>query len=289
MKRILLIIGVVFLVLTVSHDADAQFLKKLADKVSESVGGDKGINSADDASVNAQNGQISPSRNNKVLPEDYTLKLTGSGPDLYLAYQMNLEGKQSSEYQMDIKMKMVASPATGMGRSEMVMNIPMLGEMRMVTLTNAAEPLHITLLNERKKQYAVIDLSEMDDAASNESYTITKLGEEKLHGLSCIHSKAVNKDGHAFELWTTTEVPGYEKVVALYSKSQQMGSGDLWKEMQEAGVAGFMVKLKVDTEGGTSVMKLTEIKNIEAPESIFQIPAAYEEKGGGWVKKFLKR
>ncbi|HLR37238.1 MAG TPA: DUF4412 domain-containing protein, partial [Chitinophagaceae bacterium] len=217
------------------------------------------------------------------------LKFTGSGPDLYLEYRVNMEGKQSSEYQMDIHLKMVASPATGMGRSEMVMNMPVVGEMRMVTLTNATKPLHMTLLNERKKQYSVIDLSEIDDVESDESYTVTKLGEEKLHGLHCIHSKAVNEDGQAFELWTTTEVPGYEKMVDLYSKSQQMGSGDLWKKMQEAGVAGFMVKLKVDTKGGTSVMELTEMKNMEAPESLFQIPAGYEEKEGRWVKRFMRR
>src|SRR3546814_8883125 len=114
------------------------------------------------------------------------------------------------------------------------------------------------MLNERKKEYSVIDLNDINKRDDGEEYTVTRLGEENLHGMHCVRSKAVNEDGHTMEIWTTTEIPGYEDIAALYSKMQKMGSDYLWDELQQADAAGFMVKLEVQAEGGTSVMERSE-------------------------------
>lgn len=285
-KKHLFISGLLFGSLMVTEPSDAQIFKKLTDKVSKGISEMKTEDAPGEDAVNVE--RTSESDGYGSLEKPYVISLSGSGPDLYLEYKVTMEGAQSNEYQMDMHMKMLAAPSTGLGRSEMIMKIPVLGEMGMVTLTDAKDPMRIILLNERKRQYTVVDLSTIDQSASTEVYTVKRLGEVELHGLHCIHAKAINQEGHVFELWTTTEIPGYEKLVELYSKTQQTGSGDLWQKLQAAGAAGFMIKLKVTADGGTSVMELTKIENRDVPASLFKIPSGYEKKEGGWAKRYIK-
>jgi|GEM_PF-3479441 len=308
--KIVHLIGASLLLCCLSLSSQAQFLKKLGDKIERKVEQridrktdqaiDKSLDKAEEGTEKVVKDATSSEKNTgenqeqveqkkpAPLPENYQLAVTGSGPDIYLQYRMTVSAQQSSEYEVDMRMKMYASPGSGMGRSEMIMNMPMVGEMNMVMLTNAKDPLHIVVVNDRRKEYSILDLSEVKDIdPSSETFTVTKLGEENVHGLDCVHSRAVNQDGDSFELWTTKDVPGYEKMMALYSKSQRMGSDDLWKKLEEVGGAGFMVKMKVETKDGAYVMELTEINKAEVPESLFQIPSGYEEKQGGWVKRFM--
>lgn len=134
-----------------------------------------------------------------------------------------------------------------------------------------------------------MDLSQVEEADAKEQFTVTKLGEEKVHGLHAIHARAVTEDGQEFEVWTSREIPGYEEMLELYSKNQRMGSGNLWKELEKAGCAGFMVKLKVKTEGGTSIMELTKVEKTNVPKAMLRVPAGYKESNGAWAKRYLKR
>lgn len=215
------------------------------------------------------------------LPENFKLELKGSGPDLFMQYQVRVLGEAMEAHQMEMAMKLYSSPSKGRARGETVMNMPIVGEMRAVTLTDFDNPSQITIINDKRKEYSVIDVSDAEVPEPEEQFTITRLGEEDVYGLRCVHSKAVNDEGAAFEIWTTTEVPGYEDIVALYSKTQNMGSGNMWAELQKADAAGFMVKMQMSVETGTTIMELVQIEKTTVPESMLTVPAGYEKKAAG--------
>lgn len=287
--------------------AEAQILKKIGKKIEKSVerrverkvdqGIEKGLDKAEDETGNAVEGALASDKEGnksatkqsefKTLPDDYQIAITGSGPDLYMEYRMHVDGAQMNGQQMNMSMKMYTSPKTGKGRAETVMEIPMLGEMKMSVLTDMNNPQRAVMLNDKKQQYSVIDFSDSKLKDDKEIYTVNKLGTVNFRGLNCIHAEAINQDGERFEIWTTREIPGYQDIAALYSKAQRMGSDNMWQALQDADCAGFMVKLKVESDGATSIMELVEMQNTDVPASTFEIPDGYKEKKGSMFGGFM--
>ncbi len=307
MKNVMLLILCCALC-TFPHKSHAQVLKKIGKKIERSVerrverkvdqGIEKGLDKAEEGAGNAVEGAVASDKSTndnktakertiKSLPDDYQIKMSGSGPDLFMEYRMHVDGPDTEANQMNMSMKMYASPKTGNGRAETVMEIPMMGEMRMAVLTDMNNPEKVIMLNERKKQYSVMDLSDINKKQKkDEVYQVKKLGTVNFRGLNCIHSEATNQDGERFEIWTTTEIPGYQDMVDLYAKSQQMGTDNLWQAMQDAGSAGFMVKFQVEQKGTASILELVEIQKTSVPPSTFEIPDGYKESKGGWLGAF---
>lgn len=283
------------------YKADAQILKKIGKKIEQSVenrvdrkinqGIEKGLDKAEDGTEKAVADAVSSDKKSEAiaLPEDYQIEISGSGADVYVEYRMHVDNASSEDYQMNMLMKLYTSPQNGHGRAETVMNLPVVGEMKMSMITDMNNPLRVIMLNDRKKQYTVIDYSESTtEKLDDKTYTVKRLGTANVRGLDCIHAEAIGEDGERFEIWTTREIPGYEDMVGLYSKSQHMGSDGLWKAMQDAGCDGFMVKLKVDMDDAGSVMELVKMQRMNIPASTFTVPDGYEEKKGAWVDGFLK-
>lgn len=307
MKKIALLILIACGLCSFPGAAKAQILKKIGKKIEKSVerrverkvdqGIEKGLDKAEDETGNAVEGALAGSKDAdksvtkqsefKTLPDDYQIAITGSGPDLYMEYRMHVDGPQMNGQQMNMSMKMYTSPKTGKGRAETVMDIPMLGEMKMSVLTDMNNPLRSVMLNDKKQQYTVIDFSDSKLKDDKEIYTVNKLGTVNFRGLNCIHAEAINQDGERFEIWTTREIPGYEDIAALYSKAQRMGSDNMWKALQDADCAGFMVKLQVETDDATSIMELVEMQNTNVPASAFEIPDGYKEKKGSIFNGFM--
>ncbi len=275
MKRSLNIVGFLLFILALSSEVNAQLFKKLSDKVSGKIGN---VSTHERANTQEEVGS---------LPMDYRLAVTGSGPDIHLQYHMQMDTKTRTDYQMDITMEMYVSPGKG-GRSEINMEMPVIGPIRMATLSDFRHPDQVILLNERKKQYFILNFSDKKETVK-ENFKVTHMGQDILHGLSCIHGKATGPDGQTFEFWTTRDIPGYEALLEVYSKSGEMGSDQLWKSMKESGTAGLLVKLLVPNSRGNSTMELTRIERTTVPASLIEIPSDYKESNGGWVKRFQKQ
>lgn len=223
-------------------------------------------------------------------PEDYTLSITGSGNGTYMEYRMKVNGdQQSQKFSMNMNISTYAAPGKG-ARSESNIQIPMFGTMTMATIINYDQPNRVIVINERKKQYFIMDFSNDEVADDEVNFAVTNLGKETLFGLPCIHSKAITDDGITFELWTTRTLGNYEQMVELYSKSKNMGKGNLWQKMRSKDCDGIMVKMTYDTpKQGTAVMQLFEIERTTVSDEMLQVPAGYKESNSRWVKKYLKK
>src|SRR3546814_94279 len=178
-----------------SFQTEAQILKKLGDKIGRS------LEKSSEAEADADASTI-----RKRLPADFELDLTGSGPDMYMEYKVIMEGEGLEDNQMGMSMKMFTSPSQRAGRAETIMTMPMIGEIRMVTLTDFDNPLQMIMLNERKKEYSVIDLNDINKRDDGEEYTVTRLGEENLHGMHCVRSKAETEE-HTSEIQSLMRIP----------------------------------------------------------------------------------
>lgn len=289
--------------------SEAQILKRLGDKIERSVerridrktdqAVEKTLDKVEDGAEQAVNDSVKgndsvkssadggkPASITRTLPDNFRLDPTGSGPDLYMEYQVRVQGEAFEQNQMEMAMKMYTSTSKRGGRAEVIMNMPVIGQLRTVTLTDFDNPLQTIILNEQRKEYSVIDLEEVEESDEETQFEIIKLGEEKVHGLQCVHARAINKKGEAFEIWTTTEIPGYKDIAALYSKTQNMGSSHLWDALQKADAAGFVVKLEVAVEGGKTSMEMVHLEKTTVPESMLVVPADYKKKAGGWGNLF---
>lgn len=249
--------------LVFSVPSQAQFLKKLekkakekskerienkADKTTDKAPDEteKGVDkTAEEATSSAEEGSIENADMNsgtEPVPEDYKIGISGSGPDLYLEYQMNTGVAKQTEQAMDMKIKLYSSLRHKSGRSNFEVNLPMMGKMTSSSISNLDHPDRVIMLSDKKKTYSVI---KGDEAQKDESksFEIEKLSTELIHGLKSIHAKVTSQEGVSYEIWTSKELPGYEKVLAIYKQSGQMGNNRFWKKLADADADGYLVLL----------------------------------------------
>lgn len=170
----------------------------------------------------------------------------------------------------------------GEGRNEMRLNMPGAMSNKMISIGNAKQPRFTVMLYPDTKTFSlnVIDTSLIN--SNPETYTVTKIGNEKIQGYNCIHSKITSsfnsrflKSSSTFEVWTSNEVPGY----ALIKKLTMIENirPDMMDAIDKAGCGGFFVKM-VST-GKDYSMEMLLIKAVEKnlPASLFEIPSGYSE------------
>ncbi|MCO5247445.1 MAG: DUF4412 domain-containing protein [Chitinophagales bacterium] len=301
-----------FFAFFLGQQADAQFLKKLGNSVGKRLE-DKIINDATNTSERAvdkaekETGEavksdkksknedkykedetpfslddfINTSSSSSVsieeLKDDYTIQVTGSGSDLLITYQAQMSTAQNADFAMDMHIKMYVNPDIG-SRAETNMNIPFLGSVSTSTITLFDSLDEVILLNEKDKSYSIISAKDAEDKDFLKDYTVTVVGTEKLLGLNCTHVKVSNKkEKQSFEIWTSKDIPGYEKMNEIYGKNSQMGNDVMWQALKDKGADGFMVKLYFNTKDATSVMQLKDVQKTNVPNNLLEIPSDYKK------------
>src|SRR5699024_1916761 len=133
----------------------------------------------------------------------------------------------------------------GASRSEINIKVPMMGKMSMITLTHLDDPSHIVIVNEKKQTYSIMDADDSDDDLD---FTLEKIGTETLHGLKTVHLRIHVNGGETFDMWTSKDIPGYQKMIDVYRKSGRLGSNRMWKKMAENGSDGILVKMEASKQ-----------------------------------------
>ncbi len=168
----------------------------------------------------------------------------------------------------------------GYGRNEMRMNLPGAMSDEIITIGQATQPRYSISLDPVAKTYAlnVIDTSLIN--SDMDTYTVSKVGNEKVGGYNSIHSKVTSSmntkyfnSSTTFDVWTSTEVPGY----ALLEKYMTMQNlkPDMIETLKQAACEGFFVK--IESKGDDYSMEMLQIKAVSKnlPASLFEIPAGY--------------
>ncbi len=170
----------------------------------------------------------------------------------------------------------------GEGRSEMGINIPGALSSRFINLGRATNARYSLMLYPETKTYAlnIIDTSLIN--SNNETYEVTKLGNETIQGYNCTHVKLKStmgrgmfKSSSTMELWTSESVPGYsfiKKVMTNQNIQPQM-----LQALEKNNCGGYIVKMVSGDKDYSMEMQLIKAEPKTLPASLFKIPAGYKE------------
>ncbi len=151
------------------------------------------------------------------------------------------------------------------------------GGIQMTTLMKKDNPDIIYSLNEANKTYTERKKTEAKETTDNTTYTVKKIGEEKVNGYKCVHA-LVTQGKETHDVWNTKDFADYEKYAEAMSSNEKMGSNKRYKALKEAGCEGFPVKTVYKNEReGEMTMELVKMEKKNFSKSDFEIPADYKK------------
>jgi hypothetical protein len=150
---------------------------------------------------------------------------------------------------------------------------------RMVTLHKKAEPDLTYLLNVEQKTYAVLDAREAGKMAagtgSDETWSVKKLGGDKVAGLPCEKALVTSSRGREFELCSGS---GILAGSGLLEAMERRSHNSLLKALHDAGLKGFPLRWIQKVKEGTTTWEVVRAHRESVPASTFEIPAGYQKK-----------
>jgi len=167
-------------------------------------------------------------------------------------------------------------------RSEMkVLNAPM--PMDRTIIHNRSKPDTALMLDEGQKTFMEMDTKAAREAAKagpQPTYTVKKVGKDKVAGYGCDHVTVTSSRGESHDMWITKEL-GDSSMFAGMGGPRGAGAEDaLGKALKEAGVDGFPVKSVYGTGEQMMTMELVKVEKKAVPASAFEIPVGYTKQAG---------
>lgn len=156
------------------------------------------------------------------------------------------------------------------------------GGIQMVSLTKKDNPDVSYILNETNKTYREQKKGASKETTDNNTYTVKKIGEEKINGYKCIHA-VVTSGKETYDVWNTKDFPDYAKYAEAMNSNERMGSSKREQALKDAGCDGFPVKTihKGNEREGEMTMELVKMEKKSYSKSEFEIPAGYTKQEGG--------
>jgi len=154
---------------------------------------------------------------------------------------------------------------------------------RMQVLGHAGMPRYSVRVFPDSKTYI---FNIIDTAAINSGggmvYQVTKVGNERVLGYNCIHSRmtiypaGVKSGGTTEDIWTSVDVPGYADFRNL--ALNQNVTPKMMQALEQAGCGGSFVKAQMQSKIISMDMQLIAAERKNFPAAMFQIPPGYTQK-----------
>ncbi|MEO6963003.1 MAG: DUF4412 domain-containing protein [Puia sp.] len=218
---------------------------------------------------------------------------SGNGGSGYLYETVTTSTSSKGAVSRDTAKSYIAG--SGNGRSEMRINIPGAMSNQMIVIGHASDPKYSISLYPDSRTYSlnIIDSSLINSGRS--VYQVTKIGTENIQGYRCTHVKLTTTSGSGMfkstttmNLWTSTDIPGYE-VFKKLSGGRAAFHIDMMQALEKAGCAGYLVKMQ-DSEKDYSVnMVLVKAEKQSFPDNLFVIPPGYTKSSGNMISHMISR
>jgi hypothetical protein len=179
---------------------------------------------------------------------------------------------------IEMQMSHGASPAgtavTFLGDEGMVGEIQMASlPTKIKTLVRFDKPDTVYLIDDAQKTYTERNMPAV--VPNDETWTVKKLGSEKILGYATTHVQATSSKGMSMELWTTKELINSDVIARAMSRSSQL-PGNLFSALEKESAAGFMLRMvNKGKDGNTMRMEVVKIDKQALPKSMFSLPAGY--------------
>ena len=200
-----------------------------------------------------------------------------------LYYELTIT-THTTQMDMHNNTKIYLAPSGDM-RQETQTTLPMMGKIDMVTITTKNDPLHVMLINEKTKVYAIINVPPDTVKEDMGNASLINTGKVTVNGFPCTALDIIDK-GDTTKLWISEDVPGNNKSSNVLAKVMGLDpNGDFIKFIQEKGYKGSWVKFATSSNSKSPdavemVMELTKAKYADVPESLMKVPAGYTQTKG---------
>jgi hypothetical protein len=154
---------------------------------------------------------------------------------------------------------------------------------KMQVLGHASMPRYSVLVYPDSKTFVfnIIDTAAINSGGSM-VYQAVKVGNERVLGYNCIHSRltiypaGVKSGGTTEDIWTSVDVPGYADLKKL--ALNQSVTPKMMQTLEQAGCGGSFVKVEMQSKIVSMDMQLITAERKNFPASMFQIPPGYTQK-----------
>jgi Spy/CpxP family protein refolding chaperone len=144
--------------------------------------------------------------------------------------------------------------------------------MKMTTLVLRSKPGLAYMVNDARKTYSEVDTTNSPEASrtEEETYSVRKLGSERIAGFDCTHVLVKGNKGSEFEIWSTKDLGSGSDYWASQRSSRSRST--LAKALQEASADGWPVK-SVHRSGSemATTSELVKAERKAVPASLFDL------------------
>jgi hypothetical protein len=166
-----------------------------------------------------------------------------------------------------------AGRGAGAGRAPKHMKMTMIGKV--------SDPDKLVMINDENKPYSVWDLKKMRGQAAApapDTYTVRKLGNDKVAGVSCQKAVLTSSKGSEIEVCMARDLTVSSDWFAAMTRRQR--ETNAWMQaLKENGLEGFPVRYVLRRNGKEALvtMELTSLDKKPLSASLFDVPADYKE------------
>ncbi len=154
-------------------------------------------------------------------------------------------------------------------------------QIKMTMIGKASAPDKLYLVDDAHKTYSVWDLKKTRGEApeTNTTYTVTRLGPDKVAGLTCQKAELVSSKGMVIDVCVAGELSVSLDWIAAVGRRQKESTS--WvTALRNNSLSGFPVRYSMrekDAPQPFMTMEMTKIERGPVSEALFEIPAGYKE------------
>jgi hypothetical protein len=185
-----------------------------------------------------------------------------------------------------LRMEMQMEPSATAGRRPDKGGSKSSSAHKMTMIQKLAEPDLLYMVSDEQKTYSVMDLAKAREQAGKQpedAWTVKRLGRDSVAGFSCEKALMTSSKGNEMEICVANDLPVSNAWWSAMNRGQR-GSDRWMKTMQDAGIKGLPIRMKVRSARGATdgmQMELVSLEKKSLPGSLFEIPAGYRKVDSG--------
>lgn len=155
-------------------------------------------------------------------------------------------------------------------------------QIRMTMIGKASAPDKLYLVDDANRTYSVWDLKKARNESSPETtttYTVTRLGPDKVAGLTCQKAELVSSKGTVIDVCVAGELGVSLDWLAAVGRRQKESTSWI-TALRNNSLSGFPVRYSMREKDAAQpfvTMEMTKIDRGPVNDALFEVPAGYKE------------
>ncbi len=155
-------------------------------------------------------------------------------------------------------------------------------QVKMVMLAKLPNLEKIYMVNDENRTYSAWDTKaarEDSKTAPRETYTVEKLGADRIAGYACQNARVTSSKGRSFDVCMAKDFGASSDWMTAINRNDPQATSWL-KAVRDSGIEGSPIRWAVRPKGSAEpvmVMELVRADKKSLPSSLFEVPAGYRQ------------